>query len=52
MRAWPGSPGRSHTPILADESVFSPLDALEIIRPGAADLINIKLMKTGASTKP
>ena len=36
-----------YTPILADESVFSPLDALEIIRRGAADLINIKLMKTG-----
>lgn len=35
------------TPILADESVFSPKDALEIIRRGAADLINIKLMKTG-----
>ncbi len=35
-----------YTPILADESVFSPLDALEIIRR-AADLINIKLMKTG-----
>ena len=36
-----------YTPILADESVFSPLDALEIIRRGAADLLNIKLMKTG-----
>lgn len=36
-----------YTPILADESVFSALDALEIIRRGAADLINIKLMKTG-----
>ena len=36
-----------YTLILADESVFSPLDALEIIRRGAADLINIKLMKTG-----
>lgn len=38
---------RVQTPILADESVFSPEDALEIIRQGAADLINIKLMKTG-----
>ena len=38
---------RVATPILADESVFSPLDAIEIIRAGAADLINIKLMKTG-----
>lgn len=36
-----------YTPILADESVFSPLDALEIVRRGAADLVNIKLMKTG-----
>lgn len=35
------------TPILADEAVFSPADAIEIIRRGAADLINIKLMKTG-----
>ena len=35
------------TPILADESVFSAEDAVEIIRTGAADLINIKLMKTG-----
>lgn len=35
------------TPILADESVFSPMDAAEIIRTRAADLINIKLMKTG-----
>lgn len=36
-----------HTPILADESVFSPADALEVIQSHAADLINIKLMKTG-----
>lgn len=33
--------------ILADESVFSPADARRIIRMGAADLINIKLMKCG-----
>lgn len=38
---------RVQTPILADESVFSPADAIDIIREGAADLINIKLMKTG-----
>lgn len=38
---------RVQTPILADESVFSAEDAVEIIRMGAADLINIKLMKTG-----
>lgn len=35
------------TPILADESVFSPEDAIHIIKERAADLINIKLMKTG-----
>ncbi|MDI3548217.1 MAG: L-Ala-D/L-Glu epimerase [Halanaerobiales bacterium] len=34
-------------PVLADESVFSPADALKIIEMGAADLINIKLMKAG-----
>jgi len=35
------------THILADESVFSPKDALTLIEKRAADLINIKLMKTG-----
>ncbi len=35
------------TPILADESVFSVEDAERIIEEHAADLINIKLMKTG-----
>ena len=35
------------TPILADEAVFSPRDAINIIRTGSADMINIKLMKTG-----
>ena len=34
-------------PVLADESIFSPRDALEILKNRAADLINIKLMKTG-----
>lgn len=34
-------------PVLADESVFSPMDAVKIIQMRAADLINIKLMKTG-----
>ncbi|MEY8000877.1 dipeptide epimerase [Clostridium sp. Mt-5] len=34
-------------PVLADESIFSPLDALNILQKRAADLINIKLMKTG-----
>ncbi len=35
------------TPILADESVFSAEDAIRMIQERAADLINIKLMKTG-----
>ncbi len=35
------------TPIAADESVFSVKDALQIIQTQSADLINIKLMKTG-----
>ncbi|MDR0906089.1 MAG: dipeptide epimerase [Oscillospiraceae bacterium] len=35
------------TDILADEAVFTPEDAVTIIRERAADLINIKLMKTG-----
>ncbi len=34
-------------PVLADESVFSPEDALKILQERAADFINIKLMKTG-----
>lgn len=34
-------------PILADESIFSPKDAMRIINMRAADLLNIKLMKTG-----
>ncbi len=35
------------TKILADESLFSPEDAVTLIRMHAADLLNIKLMKTG-----
>ena len=35
------------TPVLADESVFSVDDAIRICQERAADLINIKLMKTG-----
>ncbi|CAB1248511.1 dipeptide epimerase [Clostridium sp. HV4-5-A1G] len=34
-------------PVLADESMFSPRDALNILQKRAADMINIKLMKTG-----
>lgn len=35
------------TDILADEAVFGPYDALGIIAGRAADMINIKLMKSG-----
>ena len=38
---------RVNTRILADESVFSPEDALRIMAGHAADMVNIKLMKTG-----
>lgn len=39
--------GEVDTPILADEAVFSPTDAANLIAIHAADYINIKLMKTG-----
>lgn len=38
---------RVHTPVMADESVFGPAEVIELIRMRAADIINIKLMKTG-----
>ncbi|MCI5902128.1 MAG: dipeptide epimerase [Blautia sp.] len=38
---------RSYVPVLADESVFSPEDAMKIMQMRAADLVNIKLMKCG-----
>lgn len=38
---------RSYVPVLADEAVFSPEDAMTIMKMGAADLVNIKLMKCG-----
>lgn len=34
-------------PVLADESVFSPMDAVKIMQLRAADYVNIKLMKCG-----
>ncbi len=37
----------SSIPILADESVFTPADAVRVIEGRAADIINIKLMKCG-----
>ena len=38
---------RVHTPVMADESSFGPREAVELISMQAADIINIKLMKTG-----
>jgi L-Ala-D/L-Glu epimerase len=38
---------RVQTPVMADESVFGPAEVIELIRMRAADIINIKLMKTG-----
>jgi muconate cycloisomerase len=35
------------TPIMADESVFTPQDAMRVARMCAADIISIKLMKSG-----
>ena len=37
----------TYTPIMADESVFSVHDAKQVLTMRAADLINIKLMKSG-----
>ena len=38
---------RVNTPVMADESSFGPKEAIELISTRAADIINIKLMKTG-----
>ena len=38
---------RVHTPVMADESVFGPAEVIDLIKLRAADIINIKLMKTG-----
>ncbi|MFC7063850.1 mandelate racemase/muconate lactonizing enzyme family protein [Halobacillus seohaensis] len=38
---------QTHTPIMADESVFSVQDAKRVLETKSADLINIKLMKSG-----
>ncbi len=37
----------THTPIMADESIFTPKEAIRVLQLRAADLINIKLMKAG-----
>ena len=41
----------SPVPVLADESVFSPMDAIRIMQLHAADMVNIKLMKCGGITE-
>jgi len=38
---------RSPIPVMADESVHSPANALQVVRAEAADFVNIKLMKAG-----
>jgi L-alanine-DL-glutamate epimerase-like enolase superfamily enzyme len=38
---------RADLPILADESVYGVRDLVEVIRRGAADLVNVKLAKCG-----
>ena len=35
------------TPIMADESVFSPAEAIDMVRGQIADLVSIKIMKSG-----
>ncbi len=42
---------RTSIPILADESVFSPMDAIKILEEEAVDFINIKLDKCGGISK-
>ncbi|KXZ12696.1 dipeptide epimerase [Bacillus nakamurai] len=37
----------TETPIMADESVFSPQQAFHVLQTRSADMINIKLMKAG-----
>jgi len=41
----------SPIPIMADESIHSPEDALRLIKAEAVDMINIKLMKSGGILK-
>ena len=38
---------RSVIPVMADESCFTPQNAFNLAREGAADILNIKLMKCG-----
>lgn len=38
---------KSGVTVAADESVFTPADALAVVQAGAADVINLKVMKSG-----
>jgi L-alanine-DL-glutamate epimerase-like enolase superfamily enzyme len=38
---------RTTTPVAADETVFTPADAVRVVREDAADVINVKLGKSG-----
>ncbi|WP_251330995.1 dipeptide epimerase [Haloplanus pelagicus] len=38
---------RVDVPITADETVFTPEDAIRVVREGAADIVNVKLGKSG-----
>jgi muconate cycloisomerase len=42
--------GRSPIPIMADESVWGPDDALEVLRRGAADILNVYVSESGGPT--
>jgi len=35
------------TPVMADESVFTPAEALRVVEARAADLVSVKIMKSG-----
>src|SRR3546814_12870314 len=43
---------RVHTPVMADESVFGPLQVIDLIKARAADIINIQLLQTGGISHP
>ncbi len=42
---------RTSIPVLADETVFSPMDAINILEKEAVDFVNIKLDKCGGISK-
>ncbi|GMG86541.1 dipeptide epimerase [Biformimicrobium ophioploci] len=42
---------RVAAPVMADESVFSPMQTIRLLEQGAADIINIKLMKAGGLSR-